>query len=82
MPTAMTDVLDIAYDEHGDPAGPPVVLLHGFPYDPRAFDRVVTALPAHRVVVPSCAATARRGSSTRLFCAPDSRLRSALTSSS
>ena len=25
--------LNVAYLEAGDPAGPPVVLLHGFPYD-------------------------------------------------
>ena len=28
-----TDVLDIAYEEHGPSNGPPVILLHGFPYD-------------------------------------------------
>lgn len=52
--TARTPVLDIAYEESGPPAGPPVVLLHGFPYAPRAFDAVVPILTAagRRCVVP------------------------------
>ena len=47
-------VLDVAYEAHGDPAGWPVVLLHGFPYDPRSFDDVAPHLAAAgaRVVVP------------------------------
>src|SRR4051812_26783582 len=32
--------VDIGYEQRGDPAGWPVVLLHGFPYDPRCFDGV------------------------------------------
>ncbi|MDB5717193.1 MAG: alpha/beta hydrolase, partial [Sphingomonas bacterium] len=49
-----TDVLDIAYEQWGPPGGTPVVLLHGFPYSPRAFDDVAPALAAagHRVIVP------------------------------
>jgi pimeloyl-ACP methyl ester carboxylesterase len=49
-----TDVLDIAYEEHGPPDGAPVILLHGFPYDPRAYDEVAPALAAdgRRVLVP------------------------------
>jgi pimeloyl-ACP methyl ester carboxylesterase len=49
-----TAVLDIAYEEHGDVAGDPVILLHGFPYDPRCFDAVAPALAAAgcRVIVP------------------------------
>lgn len=39
-----TDVLEIAYEEHGSPAGPPIILLHGFPYDVRAYDEVVPEL--------------------------------------
>ena len=31
-----TPTLDIAYEETGE--GVPVILLHGFPYAPRAFD--------------------------------------------
>lgn len=47
-------VLEVAYEESGDPGGWPVVLLHGFPYDVRAYDAVVPALAAAgaRVVVP------------------------------
>src|SRR5258707_8339346 len=47
-----TDVLEIAYEEHGN--GAPVILLHGFPYDVRAFDEVAPSLAAggYRVLVP------------------------------
>lgn len=41
-----TPVLDIAYEQAGDPSGIPVVLLHGFPYDVRAYDKVAAALAA------------------------------------
>lgn len=41
-----TPVLDIAYEHAGDPEGIPVVLLHGFPYDVRAYDKVAAALVA------------------------------------
>jgi len=46
--------LQIAYEEAGPPDGVPVVLLHGFPYDIRAFDAVAPALAQAgcRVVVP------------------------------
>ena len=49
-----TDVLEIAYEEHGPTNGPPVILLHGFPYDVRAFDEVAPPLAADgcRVLVP------------------------------
>jgi pimeloyl-ACP methyl ester carboxylesterase len=47
-----TPVLEIAYQEAGDPAGLPVVLLHGFPYDVRAYDEVVPRLDGLRVIVP------------------------------
>ena len=49
-----TPVLDIAY-EHGGPADAlPVVLLHGYPYDVRAYDGVVPILNAtgFRTIVP------------------------------
>src|SRR4051812_7997211 len=49
---ARTSVLDIAYEEHGPADGAPVFLMHGFPYDPRAFDAVVPMLPGCRVIVP------------------------------
>lgn len=45
-----TPTLDIAYEESG--AGTPVILLHGFPYDPRAFDGMLPLLPDCRVIVP------------------------------
>ncbi|GGF10462.1 alpha/beta hydrolase [Aliidongia dinghuensis] len=49
-----TPVLELAYEEHGAADGDPVVLLHGFPYDPRCYDEVAPALAAAgcRVVVP------------------------------
>ncbi len=52
--TVQTDVLDIAYEEHGNPGGTAIILLHGFPYDVRSFDGVVAPLLAagHRVLVP------------------------------
>ncbi|MDI5981101.1 alpha/beta fold hydrolase [Amycolatopsis magusensis] len=39
-----TPVLDIAYEQAGDPGGTPVVLLHGFPYDVRAYEEVAGVL--------------------------------------
>jgi len=47
-------VLSVAYEEHGPPAGTPVLLLHGFPYDVRAYDEVTPPLVAKgcRVVTP------------------------------
>ena len=49
-----TSVLDIAYEESGPADGTPVLLMHGFPYDPRAYDGVVPLLAAAgcRVIVP------------------------------
>lgn len=41
---AQTAVLDIGYESTGDPRGTPVVLLHGFPYDVRAYDDVAAIL--------------------------------------
>ena len=38
---ARTKTLEIAYEESGPETGVPVVLMHGFPYDPRCFDEVV-----------------------------------------
>jgi pimeloyl-ACP methyl ester carboxylesterase len=47
-------VLDVAFERHGHTDGWPVVLLHGFPYDPRCYDRVAPLLAAAGadVVVP------------------------------
>jgi len=49
-----TPALDIAYEEHGDAQGFPIVLLHGFPDDVRAFDQVAPPLAkaGYRVLVP------------------------------
>jgi pimeloyl-ACP methyl ester carboxylesterase len=49
-----TPTLTIAYEESGDPQGLPIILLHGFPDDVRAYDGVVPPLvqAGHRVLVP------------------------------
>ena len=49
-----TEVLDIGYEESGDGAGFPIILLHGFPYDVRAWDGAVSPLAeaGYRVLVP------------------------------
>jgi pimeloyl-ACP methyl ester carboxylesterase len=46
--------LNIAYLETGEPGGPPVVLLHGFPYDVHAYSEVARLLAAAglRVITP------------------------------
>lgn len=47
-------MLELAYEEHGAGVGVPILLLHGFPYSPRAYDGVIPPLAAHghRVIVP------------------------------
>jgi pimeloyl-ACP methyl ester carboxylesterase len=63
-----TSVLDIAY-EHGGPADAlAVVLLHGYPYDPRAFDEAVAIVNAagFRTIVPYL-----RGYGPTRFLSPD-----------
>jgi pimeloyl-ACP methyl ester carboxylesterase len=54
LKTARTRTLDIAYEEAGPPNGSPVLLMHGFPYDPRCYDEVVPRLTAAgcRTIVP------------------------------
>jgi pimeloyl-ACP methyl ester carboxylesterase len=54
LKTIRTDTLEIAYEENGEPNGKPVVLLHGFPDDPRAWDGVVGPLAkdGFRTIVP------------------------------
>jgi pimeloyl-ACP methyl ester carboxylesterase len=49
-----TGTLEIAYEDSGPPDGTPVLLMHGFPYDVRAYDDVLPPLAAAgcRVVVP------------------------------
>ena len=63
-----TPVLDIACEQSGPADGFPVVLLHGFPYDPRAFDQVVASLnrAGHRTIVPYL-----RGYGATRFLSPD-----------
>lgn len=61
-------VLDISYEESGPSTGMPVVLLHGFPYDVRAYDGVVPPLVSagYRVIVPFL-----RGYGATRFRSPD-----------
>ncbi len=49
-----TGTLEIAYEESGAEDGVPVVLLHGFPYDPRTYDEAIPPLVADgcRTIVP------------------------------
>jgi pimeloyl-ACP methyl ester carboxylesterase len=49
-----TPVLSIAYEDNGDPRGFPVILLHGFPDDARAYDEVIPPLTraGYRTLVP------------------------------
>jgi pimeloyl-ACP methyl ester carboxylesterase len=65
-----TSVLDVAY-EHGGPVDAlPIVLLHGFPYDVRAFDEVATIINAagFRTIVPYL-----RGYGPPHFLSPDTQ---------
>ena len=54
MPTVRTPTLEIGYEEWGEAAGAPVVLLHGFPDDAHAWDGVAPPLAAQgcRVLAP------------------------------
>jgi len=63
-----TPTLEIAYEESGSVDGTPVLLMHGFPYDPRAYDAVVPPLVAAgcRAVVPYL-----RGYGPTRFLSPD-----------
>ncbi|KRP46057.1 alpha/beta fold hydrolase [Pseudomonas poae] len=49
-----TSMLDVAYEAHGPASGEPVILLHGFPYDPRSYDGIAPVLGelGYRVLVP------------------------------
>lgn len=49
-----TSTLEIAYEESGAAGGVPVLLMHGWPYDPRCYDDVVPPLAGAgcRVIVP------------------------------
>jgi len=62
-----TASLETAYEETGTSGGPAVVLLHGFPYDVRAYDGVVARLASRcRVFVPYL-----RGYGPTRFLSPD-----------
>src|SRR2546428_12664256 len=47
-------VLNVGYAEAGPANGPPVILLHGWPYDIHAFEEVAPILAAkgYRVIIP------------------------------
>ncbi|MFC6336290.1 alpha/beta fold hydrolase [Pseudomonas sp. CCM 7891] len=49
-----TTMLDMAYEAHGQAEGEVVILLHGFPYDPRGYDEIAPVLAerGYRVLVP------------------------------
>jgi pimeloyl-ACP methyl ester carboxylesterase len=63
-----TSVLDLAYEDGGPAAASVVVLLHGYPFDVRAFDDVVSILNAggFRTIVPYL-----RGYGATRFLSPD-----------
>ncbi len=54
MPTVRAPTLEIGYEEWGEAAGAPVVLLHGFPDDAHAWSEVAPPLAARgcRVLAP------------------------------
>jgi len=54
VPTVRTPTLEIGYEEWGEAAGAPVVLLHGFPDDAHAWNGVAPPLAArgYRVLAP------------------------------
>jgi pimeloyl-ACP methyl ester carboxylesterase len=68
MKTIQTNVLDVAYHEYGPADGAPVILLHGFPYGPGAFDVSATELSGQgfRCLVPYL-----RGFGPARFLSPD-----------
>ena len=72
-----TAMLDIAYEESGR-EGAPVILLHGFPYDPRAYDEVVPLLPGCRAIVPYLRGYGPTRFLSQTPCARASRRRSAM----
>jgi pimeloyl-ACP methyl ester carboxylesterase len=65
---ARTGTLEITYEESGPPDGEPILLLHGFPYDPRCYDGMVPRLvdAGYRAIVPYL-----RGYGATRFLAPE-----------
>lgn len=63
-----TPVLNIAFQQTGPEDGFPVLLLHGFPYDVRSFERVAAIVGAagYRTIVPYL-----RGYGDTTFLSPD-----------
>jgi len=63
-----TSVLDVAYEQSGPAGSLPIVLLHGYPYDVRAFDEVVHIIntAGFRTIAPYL-----RGYGTTNFLSPD-----------
>ena len=59
MASVRSDVLDIAYTETGDPTGPPVILVHGWPDTARGWRRVADGLAqaGWRVITPDLRGT-------------------------
>jgi hypothetical protein len=51
MPTVTRDDLVLYYAERGDPAGPPVVLLHGLTMSSVTMERLAASLDDHRVLL-------------------------------
>jgi pimeloyl-ACP methyl ester carboxylesterase len=68
MKTIRAGVLEIAYHETGPESGRPVILLHGFPYDARAYDAISAQLASRgrRCIVPYL-----RGFGPTRFLSPD-----------
>jgi pimeloyl-ACP methyl ester carboxylesterase len=52
--TIQTESLEIGYEESGQPDGRPIILLHGFPDDPRSWDGLIGPLSdaGYRAIVP------------------------------
>ena len=63
-----TSTLDIACEMSGPEDGAPVILLHGWPYDPRTYDAMLAQLAAAgcRAIVPYL-----RGFGPTRFLSPD-----------
>jgi pimeloyl-ACP methyl ester carboxylesterase len=68
LKTVKAGVLEIGYAEDGPAKGPPVILLHGWPYDIYSFVEVAPILAAagYRVLMPFL-----RGYGTTTFLSPD-----------
>ncbi len=54
MVTVCTSSLEMVVEQTGPDDGEPIMLLHGFPYDPRSFDGVIAKIDdgTRRILVP------------------------------